>query len=126
MKQKRITLNRLNESHDEGMVQMPQEVLDMTVGEMLDMIEKNDTDSDDRYEKIEDAIFSCLDCLMPSGYDSDQSYSEFGSVEGDEDGMFGSSDDESGYDEDFSSDLPSYSDMPNDDSAGNSLDDFNF
>ncbi len=121
-----LKLDRLNESHDEGAVQIPEEVLNMTVKEMLDKLEQNDSDSDDRYEMIEDAIFSCLDCLVDVGYDSDQSYSDFGSVETYPDDMVGF--DQDGSTEDDSEHMPSFSDMGDlaDMSNDDSLDNFNF
>lgn len=121
-----LQLNRLNESHDAPHTQMPPEILDMTVGEMLDRIEQNDTDEDNRYEMIEDSILSCMDCLIGSGYDSDQQYSEFGSVEGEFELGDDSKDDYTDSEYDGDTDFPSYSDMEGSQEGAGSLEDFNF
>jgi hypothetical protein len=75
-------LDRLYESHDAGSMQMPPEVLNMTVGDMLKKLEMTDSVDTNNYETIEDAIMSCLDCLVGDGYSSSMSdYSTTGSVE---------------------------------------------
>ena len=75
-------LDRLHESHDAGSMQMPLEVLNMTVGDMLKKLEMTDNVDTNNYETIEDAIMSCLDCLVGDGYSSSMSdYSTTGSVE---------------------------------------------
>lgn len=82
MKRDYRKLDRLYESHDAGSIQMPEEVLNMTVGDMLKKLEMTDTVDTNNYELIEDAIMSCLDCLVGDGYSSSLSdYSNTGSVE---------------------------------------------
>jgi hypothetical protein len=82
MKRDYRKLDRLYESHDAGSMQLPEEVLNMTVGDMLKKLEMTDTVDTNNYEVIEDAIMSCLDCLVGDGYSSSMSdYSATGSVE---------------------------------------------
>ena len=82
MKKDYTKLDRLYESHDAGSMQIPEEVLNMTVGDMLKRLEMTDTVNTDNYEMIEDAIMSCLDCLVGDGYSSQMSdYSNTGGIE---------------------------------------------
>ena len=60
-------INRLNEDHDEG---FRSEILNMTVGEMLDKVATLDTQGDAEYEVIEDVLHAINDKLF-SGYDAD-------------------------------------------------------
>ena len=82
MKRDYRKLDRMYESHDAGAIQIPQEVLSMTVGDMLKKLEETDTVETSNYETIEDAILSCLDCLVPGGYAQTDPYAAIGSVEG--------------------------------------------
>lgn len=81
MKRDYRKLDRLYESHDAGSMQLPQEVLSMTVGDMLKKLEMTDTPETSNYETIEDAIMSCLDCLVDGGYAAQDPYTSMGSVE---------------------------------------------
>jgi len=81
MKRDYKKLDRMYESHDAGSIQIPQEVLSMTVGDMLKKLEETDTMETSNYETIEDAILSCLDCLVPGGYAQTDPYAATGSVE---------------------------------------------
>jgi hypothetical protein len=74
---KAIKINRLNESHE---MDLTKELLNMTVGEMLDSLEKLDTYGDAEYEIVEAALKALNDNISGSGYDSDKSF-EYESVE---------------------------------------------
>lgn len=81
MKRDYRKLDRMYESHDVGSMQIPQEVLSMTVGDMLKKLEMTDTPETSNYETIEDAIMSCLDCLVDTGYAAQDPYASTGSIE---------------------------------------------
>lgn len=64
-----IILRKLNEDHEN---QLPTELLNMTVGEMLDKVGELDTNGDAEYEIIEDALRAINDKILGTGYDSDE------------------------------------------------------
>jgi|AntRauTorcE11897_2_1112592.scaffolds.fasta_scaffold32027_4 hypothetical protein len=64
-----IRLKRLNEHHDN---EMPAELLNMTVGEMLDKVGELDTNGDAEYEVIEDALRAISDNILGTGYEADE------------------------------------------------------
>ena len=74
-------LDRIYESHDVGSMQIPQEVLDMKVGDMLKRLELEDTPESSYYENVEDAIMSCVHCLTGNGYGSGVMSSNYSSIE---------------------------------------------
>jgi hypothetical protein len=126
MKKDYTKLDRLYESHDAGSMQIPEEVLNMTVGDMLKRLEMTDTVNTDNYEMIEDAIMSCLDCLVGDGYSSQMSdYSNTGGIEDVE----STSDIPNMEDEDEMDDMPTFADLEANGLYGqekNNLDGFNF
>lgn len=122
MKRNYKRLDRMYESHDVGSMQIPQEVLDMKVGDMLKKLELEDTPETSHYETVEDAIMQCIDCLIGSGYGSDSSYTDLGSIE----------DADAGYSDTTGSNSPeemvSFEEMPADlyGQERTSLDNFTF
>lgn len=122
MKRNYKRLDRMYESHDVGSMQIPQEVLDMTVGDMLKKLELEDTPETSHYETVEDAIMQCIDFLVGSGYGSDSSYTDLGSIE----------DADAGYSDTTGSNSPeemvSFEEMPADlyGQERANLDDFTF
>lgn len=64
-----IILKRLNENHD---TQLPDELLNMTVGEMLDAVGELDTNGDADYEIIEDALKAISNKILGTGYEGDE------------------------------------------------------
>ena len=115
------SIDRLYEMHVEGAVS--DEVLSMTVGELLNKLEAMDTQDSAEYEIIEDAIKTVSSKLM--GYDSStDQYDMQNGVEGEED--YSTEEFEEGEDEEF----PAFNEMPGNDSLAsqerNSLDDFTF
>lgn len=87
-----IKLSRLNETHGTN---LPQELLSMTVKDMLDRIEGIDTIGDTEYEAIELILNALSDDVI--GYNREQDLSSEGSVEGnnnDEEVDFTEEDDE--------------------------------
>jgi len=114
-------INRINEDHGGT---FPDEVLNMTVGDMLNKLEELDSQDSAEYEIIEGAIRAVCDSIMSDGYKSDSDYSELGSVEADND----LEDDSSDIQGTNIDDMVSFDDMPNTETEikGTSLDDFNF
>ena len=72
-----IKLSRLNETHE---ADLPQELLSMTVKDMLDRIEGIDTIGDTEYEVIELILNALSDDVI--GYNREPDISSEGSVEG--------------------------------------------
>ena len=112
-----IKISRLNESHESD---LPQELLSMTVKDMLDRIEGIDTFGDTEYEIIELILNTLADDVI--GYDRDQKLSVEGSVEG--------SNDDVDFEEDEDDDFPTFSDVDSGNMANNrpedSIEDFTF
>ena len=110
------SIDRLYEMHVEGAIS--DEVMSMSVRELLDRLEAMDTQDSAEYEIIEDAIKSVSSKIM--GYDSSTSrYDMQNGVEG-EDGRF-----EEFEEEEFTT----FNEMPGDSYASqdmNNLDDFTF
>jgi hypothetical protein len=93
-----IRIDRLNEDHDG---QLPVELLNMTVGQMLDKIGELDTKGDAEYEIIEDALKAISDKVLGNGYAADEiNFTPDDSIE---------ADDESTEIED--EDMPTYDDL---------------
>jgi len=110
------SIDRLYEMHVEGAIS--DEVMSMSVGELLDRLEAMDTQDSAEYEIIEDAIKSVSSKLM--GYDSSTSkYDMYNGVEGEDDRF-----------EEFEEDeFTSFNEMPGDSYTSqerNNLDDFTF
>jgi hypothetical protein len=115
------SIDRLYEMHAEG--EVTDEILSMTVGEMLNKLEAMDTQDSAEYEIIEDAIKTLSSKLL--GYDASASnYDLNNSVEGEDDYET----EEGEYEED--EDMPAFNDMPGNDSLASqergSLNDFTF
>ncbi len=70
-----IRLKRLNEHHDDD---MPAELLNMTIGEMLDKAEELDTKGDAEYEVIEDALRAIGDKILGTGYETEVDFTPDG------------------------------------------------
>lgn len=64
-----IKIKRLNEDHN---TKLPTELLNMTVGEMLDKVGKLDTANDAEYEIVEDALIAISDKILGNGYTQDE------------------------------------------------------
>jgi hypothetical protein len=64
-----MKLYRLYEDHEN---QFPVELLNMTIGEMLDKAEELDTTGDAEYEVIENALKAINDKILGNGYDSEE------------------------------------------------------
>jgi hypothetical protein len=64
-----MKIDRLNEDHDN---QLPAELLNMTVGEMLNKVGDLDTDGNAEYEVIEDALKAINDKVLGTGYSNDE------------------------------------------------------
>lgn len=62
-----IKIDRLNEDH----AQLNPELLNMTVGEMLDKVGELDTNGDAEYEVIEDVLKAINDKVLGNGYSND-------------------------------------------------------
>jgi hypothetical protein len=111
------SIDRLYEMHVEGAVS--DEVLSMTVGELLNKLEAMDTQDSAEYEIIEDAIKTVSSKLI--GYDSNiDQYDMQNSVEGE---------DEYSTEEFEDEELPAFNEMPGDNLASqerNNLDNFTF
>ena len=117
-----IKLIRLNESHE---MDLPQELLSMTVQDMLDRIESIDTLGDAEYEIIELALNTLATDITNSGYERSEDLSVEGSVEGSE------SEEEIDFsDSDLDDDMPTFSDIDSgnmsNDRPSDSIEDFQF
>lgn len=95
-----IRLRRLNEHHDN---RFPQELMSMTIGEMLDKVGELDTRGDAEYEVIEAALDAISDKILGTGYSSDE-------VDFTPDGVEGANDDEDMIDSDDQQ-IPTYDDI---------------
>lgn len=108
-------LERLNESHE---MDLSSELLNMTVGEMLNKLEELDTHNDAEYEIIEDALKAVSDKLFyETGYESDRELTD-DSIEA------GEEMEEVDFTED--DDMPSFSDLENNTVQQDSIDSFEF
>ena len=111
------SIDRIYESHDEGVISP--EVLAMTVQELLDNLEANDTQDSAEYEIIEDAIKSLSNKLV--GYDNDNLDMYGDGVEADNE--------YAGFEEEGEDDFPTFGDAEADNLMSqerDSLDDFSF
>jgi len=89
-----IKIDRLNEDH-EG--KLPAEILDMSVGQLLDRVGALDTEGDAEYEIVEDALIAIKDKILGNGYPADdKNFDTENSVEGEdtEEVEFSSDDDD--------------------------------
>ncbi len=114
------SIDRLYEMHVEGAVS--DEVLSMTVGELLNKLEAMDTQDSAEYEIIENAIKMVSSKLM--GYDSNTDrYDMQNGVEGEDEHSYTEFEED---DEEF----PAFDEMPGNNSLAsqerNNLDDFTF
>ena len=64
-----IRLKKLNEDHDNVIMD---EILDMSVKELLDKVEELDSIEDAEYEVIEAALIALKDKIIGDGYESDE------------------------------------------------------
>lgn len=117
-----IKLTRLNESHE---MDLPQELLSMTVQDMLDRIESIDTLGDAEYEIIELALNTLATDIINSGYERSQDLSIERSVEGSD------SEEEIDFsDSGLEDDMPNFSDIDSrsmsNDRPNDSFEDFQF
>ena len=62
-------LRRLNESHENL---LPDELLSMTVADLLDKVGELDSQGDAEYEVVEAALIALKDKLMGTGYPADE------------------------------------------------------
>ena len=115
-------IHRLNEDHE---FQIPAELLNMTVGDMLGKVGDLDTDGDAEYEIIEDAL-KAISNKMGNGYERgdalDVAPDDTVEIKHSEDDEINFTDDDKSND-----DFPTYDDITSDTNRGkDDIDDFEF
>jgi len=121
-----IKLRKLNEDHERA---MPQELLDMTVGDMLDRVGQLDTAGDAEYEIVEDALIAIKDKILGDSYSREEEvdFTSDDTVERDE------SEDEDDFRKEEKGDFPTFDQATSDGNASSGsseaeggMDGFNF